>query len=205
FRLAAAALDPALAMFGHRLDVDDAVVEIDLVPPQPGNFEIARASQDQQPNDHGVFELRRAHLAAARFGESPQFRCRDQIGTAVIALPDFERMLIGHIATPDGFDLAGLDRMPDGLLADAALPRCLDPRHEHGVGADAVRRYRLLATKDVAAEARRPPFRHRLARAPDRAQFINRERLRRPLNHDFRSPSSHSRLFAPAPAFHPPL
>src|SRR5262249_26987823 len=118
-------------MFGPRLDVDDAVVEIALVPPQPGDFEIARASQDQQPNDHGVFELRRAHLAAARFGESPQFRCRDQIGTAVIALPDFERMLIGHIATPDGFDLAWLYRMPEWRLSDARLPPLPPPPPVH--------------------------------------------------------------------------
>src|SRR5262249_29050809 len=146
FRLAASALEPAPPILCGRLDVDDASVEIDdLAPPQIGHLRIACAGQDQQPNDHGIFELRRAHLAVALFAEALHFGCRHQMGAAVIALPDFERMLIGYIATPDGFDLAGLDRIPDDLVADAALPRCLGPRHEHGVGADAVRGCRLSA------------------------------------------------------------
>src|SRR5262249_58235716 len=143
-----------------------------------------------ESNDHGIFELRRAHLAVALFAEALHFGCRHQMGAAVIALPDFERMLIGYIATPDGFDLAGLDRIPDDLVADAALPRCLGPRHEHGVGADAVRGCRLSAAPDVTLEARSRRFRHCLTRTPDRAQFIDRERLPRCLGHDLSSPGA---------------
>src|SRR5262249_61310617 len=121
----------------ERLDVNDASVEIDLAPPQIGHLRIACAGQDQQPNDRGIFELRRAHLAVALFGEAPHFSRRDQIGAAVIALPDFERMLIKHIARPDGFDFSCLDPTPDDLLSYSALPRSLRPPPECGVGAGA--------------------------------------------------------------------